>query len=1463
MQTNLMGNKTVATQLKDLIIKHFSLGELQELCFEIGFDHEELPNTRGEKSINVIVLLKTLDQNDLLSQFINLCKEKRPFIEWPDSPTELDFEEDLQTAAQLQAALDKYKKHIQDEWGKDPLLDGPLDEHYIRLQGQGPKEILKQDHPISETGNEEQSKSSSLEQFEASKQNPQNQVKEPQFILQEPPPLKLQEAVEKHQRLIVLGAAGTGKSTFLHYLAHQKAQDESDTIPILVPLSKFADELNKYDKAKDKNDELARESAVAVAYHIQAGRDAIKKQIDAGHKVFWLLDGFDEAIKITKDREGLVKLIDGFVADQQCVITTRPESVKHLHNFSNATQYKICELSQDDAKKFLRKWFVNQDKKASDVLKWLDADPHRWQLTTKPLHLVLLTIAKAKETSQDDLPETRVQLYKEFIDDYLNKRIEKKKDGNGVFPLGNLKRDDARTAAMKGFYYLGWVLFHQERELSNNGTTPEKQVIDCLEQAGYSNEDAEAILTFWQEAGVQKSFHQTFWPYAAACKLYDDWQTNPESTWQFLSSATRKLPYASRLHHPDWQEPILMLAALMDKEQLNNLIDRLLQKQDKEERYLHQNLRLAAAILGEIETAKIDEEYERRIIKKLGELTRNYPKAHQVVRNMGLWSVVGILVFELLLLSQWRLLMQFGWFSIIQLGIITILVVRQLGELFIYLGQSAARGKKRSLWDVLWRFLNPTKTIQYLSKHVENIGMRGLRVLRLDSPNPGAFIEALSSGGVLAIPELEHTFSYWALREKPQIRRPWQRDGYFDWQLNTNPPYEVVKGLEKIGGKKVVPFLSQIMNDWTGRISLAATDALGKIGNEAAIEALIHAIKNNLDEDVQRSATIALGKSGDKKAIPSLIDTLKNPTLNFDREPAAQALIQIGNSTLPALCDTLRDENTNSDTRQEISKIMGKIGDPQVIPVLIEWLENRQGYPRDMRDELAQIEKALGQLGKNNEKYANQYLDIYKTRQDWDVRRATMRALGKTGVTSVVPDLINLLLIEPRDWVIAEALANIGDTRAIVPIISLLTNMEYKDPWFPNNLIEALGQINDEKIVRFLIETLENGREETRQNAAKALGNIGDPVAVEPLILALEDESISVQTTAARALGEIKSPKALEPLIKAIELIDFPNYEWERAYRSFIPALAALVQHGDIAAVPVLAQVLERQLCYNSHYHADIVRATVQALGKIRDLTAIDVLIESGFHISLGDNEVIEELRNNREIAIPRLITHLSTSNNYWIRIGIVKALGEIGDEKAIPTLVKILANDDTSINGRATQALGKIGGIEEITTLLIVLKDERKTHLHREVVTALGRLAESIISKDDPQKGQDSLESARKALWQRRFAHYKEDVFTAYEKVVTSLTIVQVRELPQNDKHPSSASATKTSIFSYIRDQKWLLLFLTAVLLVAIETLSGFFADILGSYLPSGIAGGIFLAVLVLIIILLIGIDRYFDNSR
>ena len=146
---------------------------------------------------------------------------------------------------------------------------------------------------------------------------------------------------------------------------------------------------------------------------------------------------------------------------------------------------------------------------------------------------------------------------------------------------------------------------------------------------------------------------------------------------------------------------------------------------------------------------------------------------------------------------------------------------------------------------------------------------------------------------------------------------------------------------------------------------------------------------------------------------------------------------------------------------------------------------------------------------------------------------------SKFGVGDEVSILISALEDEDRDTQrsAAKALGEIGDVRAVGPLIAALLKQE-KEAWVGvmvrSSAAEALGKIGDARAVEPLIHALKDEDDGVRREAAEALGEIGDVRAVESLIQALKDEHVFVQTSAAFALGKIGDARAIEPLKKAL-----------------------------------------------------------------------------------------------------------------------------------------------------------------------------------------------------------------------------------------------------------------------------------------------------------------------------------------
>ncbi|MER0204443.1 MAG: NACHT domain-containing protein [Nitrosomonas sp.] len=342
------------------------------------------------------------------------------------------------------------------------------------------------------------------------------------------------------------------------------------------------------------------------------------------------------------------------------------------------------------------------------------------------------------------------------------------------------------------------------------------------------------------------------------------------------------------------------------------------------------------------------------------------------------------------------------------------------------------------------------------------------------------------------------------------------------------------------------------LEDENSDVRQAAIQALGKIGDKAAIEPMILTLKDN-DPFIRWITVTALEEIRDKAAIELLILAINDEDL-LVRQEAVEALGRIGDkAAIKPLILALNDEDL--DVRQTAVEALGKIGDKAAIESLILALNDEDLF---VRQEAAE---ALGRIG---DKAAIKPLILALNDEDLDVRQTAAEALGDIDYKAAIESLKLSLKDEDLDvrQTAAEALGRVGDKAAIEPLVLFL--MDNDDPFVRQTAAEALGRIGDKAAIEPLIHSLKDEGRHVRWMAADALGKIGDKAAIESLILALKDEDLLVRQRAAKALGEIGDKAAVDPLIHALNDED-----------------------------------------------SDVRRAAAEALGKIGDQTAINPLIHA------------------------------------------------------------------------------------------------------------------------------------------------------------------------------------------------------------------------------------------------------------
>ena len=494
--------------------------------------------------------------------------------------------------------------------------------------------------------------------------------------------------------------------------------------------------------------------------------------------------------------------------------------------------------------------------------------------------------------------------------------------------------------------------------------------------------------------------------------------------------------------------------------------------------------------------------------------------------------------------------------------------------------------------------------------------------------------------------------------------------------------------------------------DWNLRARAAET--LGRIGDGRSVGPLVAALEDD-DSDVRQKAAESLDTLGwqpknedeerlyfvakkdwDKcvelngETVATLIGVLrdKNPQV---RKKAAEALGQIENPAIKPLVATLRDDK--SEVRDRAAEALIEIGGVGVIQPLIVALKDKHFYTRETAAEsLGKIgdrcavkplvvalsdahwrvrEKAAEALGRIGDSYAVEPLIAALKDDDSDVRRKAAGALDRFGWQPKDKDEQQLYFIAKEYW--GKCVELDGET-----VKALVSVLEDKNPDVRKKATETLVKIGGLRTVKPLIAALKHDNSNIRRQAVVTLGKISDSQAVKPLIAVLSDKNLGVREAAVEALVKIGGVHTIGPLIDALK-----------------------DRNGDVreAAAEILGKtgnpVLEPLIAVLWDENWEVREETARALGRLGDSRAVNSLIAVlKYEGSSARQRTTEGLDKITSPMAEPFIASLTQSIRF--RIEVIKALGQIGDKRAIPALVGELQCWETA--QAATDALERLG---------------------------------------------------------------------------------------------------------------------------------------------------------------------------
>lgn len=259
-----------------------------------------------------------------------------------------------------------------------------------------------------------------------------------------------------------------------------------------------------------------------------------------------------------------------------------------------------------------------------------------------------------------------------------------------------------------------------------------------------------------------------------------------------------------------------------------------------------------------------------------------------------------------------------------------------------------------------------------------------------------------------------------------------------------------------------------------------------------------------------------------------------------------------------------------------------------------------------------------------------------------------------------------------------------------------------------------------------------------RQRAAWALVKIGDE-AIDALVEALENGEFSdFRYKAAWALGKIGNSRAVEPLCKAmLNDSDYVVREW---------CAAALEAVGDAGAASYLVQAMQKDSSKDVRLRASVA---LRNLGAAEDLMKL-----------LGAPEpetrgmAVTGLAKLKHVAALGGVACLLADDDVEVRRRCVAFMGEfpsqqVMEHQVVESLARALKDPETIVRTEALKSLGKVRGEEACHLALGALKDEDSS-VRLTAVTALGEMGDvaALDTLVEVMFGQDEEEIRAWAAW-------------------------------------------------------------------------------------------------------------------
>jgi HEAT repeat protein len=475
--------------------------------------------------------------------------------------------------------------------------------------------------------------------------------------------------------------------------------------------------------------------------------------------------------------------------------------------------------------------------------------------------------------------------------------------------------------------------------------------------------------------------------------------------------------------------------------------------------------------------------------------------------------------------------------------------------------------------------------------------------------------------------------------------------------------------LGRIGDSRAVDDLVARLNDRDDRLRMAAAEALGAIADARALQPIVRATLRDPAPQVRAHAAGAVARIEGERAVDVLVAALADPDY-ATRIRALEAFETMRIEDTSPLEAALRDPN--AEVRRRAALALERVG------YLERIVANLTSEDRAVRTRAFASLIEVGQVG------LVESVASYAHHSSFEVRAIAARACGELGAARVAPILLRA--IDDPVWPVRAAVC------------------------------QALGRLSHADAPGALVRALADSEEPVREAAAEALMSYSSAQVadhVETLAAAYDRGSVAVRQGVVTLAGRIEGATAEGLLVRAsVDPSDVVR----------LPAVAALGQRGgDAPLEPLIARLTDASV--------EVRMAAVIALGAVGKAEAFEGLLRAlpGAPGAPGHvrDRIAEALARIGGATLFERLPEIERNASLDVRLGMVWALGKLGDVGGVPALGRSLRSGEASLRASAAGALGKIDDPGSRDALLAAAEDP-DGRVRAAVVNGLGRIGGS-----------------------------------------------------------------------------------------------------------------------------------------